>query len=215
MSNRIIRENWFFDETMAELNDFEFRLYAAVLVKADDYGRYYSNPRIVATCLPLRAETEPARVEAALRHMAELGLLTLYRAKGNGYLELTRWGEGQSVRNKRSKYPAPSEGEVQELVSEEAAHDAQEAAVSVERGRAMPAPTARTAHKYIDDLASLGERIPTHQEPGLRPVAHWMAPAGAHATPVCGLVRNDKMGRFLSFNRHGCENYNSSVTARP
>ena len=153
MSNRIIRENWFFDETMAELNDFEFRLYAAVLVKADDYGRYFSNPQIVATCLPLRTETELSQVEAALRHMTELGLLTLYRAEENGYLELTRWNREQSVRNKRSKYPAPSEGEVQELVSEEVAHDAPDIVVPEE----LPAPeTAASAENCLPVPAVAG-----------------------------------------------------------
>ena len=112
MPNRIIKESICTSETLAQLNDFDFRLWVGLITQADDYGRGEARPAIVrGRVFPLRDDVTLADVDASLRKMAEVGAITLYKVAGKMYYCFPTWGSHQNIRSKRSKYPSPDEAD--------------------------------------------------------------------------------------------------------
>jgi len=108
MPNRIIKESICMSENLAGLPAEAEVLFYRLIVKADDYGRYYANPKIVSnTCYPLHPP-KASSVERWLKQLVESGLIQIYIGDdGREYLIFLSWGKHQQVRSKKSKFPAP------------------------------------------------------------------------------------------------------------
>lgn len=82
------------------------RLFARLIMKADDYGRFYADPRLVkAGCFPLE---DQIRLNDLVRWLDELShrqLILRYEVHGRSYLALPNWG--QRMRETRAKFPPP------------------------------------------------------------------------------------------------------------
>jgi hypothetical protein len=81
-----------------------------LITYVDDYGRGDARPAIIkGTCFPLRERLTNKEIEAGLTGLAGLGCIGLYRVDGRSYLYFPTWEKHQSIRNKKSKFPAPEE----------------------------------------------------------------------------------------------------------
>ena len=120
MPNRIIKESICTSEKLNQLSDFNFRIWVCLLTYVDDYGRGKAHPAIVrGSCLPLRERVTNKDVEQGLHALADIGCIRLYTIDGESYLCFPGWDKHQTIRNKKSKFPAPpdSDSEPQKIES--------------------------------------------------------------------------------------------------
>lgn len=112
MPNRIIKESIHTSEDVNMMTDFQFRLWVSLITYVDDFGRGDARPAIIkGSCFPLRDRITNKDIEAALRALAGIGCVSLYEVDGKPYLYFPTWESHQTVRNQKSKYPAPAEGQ--------------------------------------------------------------------------------------------------------
>ncbi len=110
MPNRIIKESICTSDSLNELNDFQENFFYRLIVNVDDYGRMDARPAILkARLYPLRERLTNKDIEGALRALATVGCVEVYEVDGKPYLRLPSWEVHQTVRAKKSKYPAPVE----------------------------------------------------------------------------------------------------------
>ena len=113
MPNRIIKESAFLSDKIAELSDFEFRLWVGLITQADDLGRGDARPAIIkGRVFALRERTAQKDIEAALRNLAAVGCVSLYTVGGKPYYQFPNWAKHQRVRNSESKYPGIEESDI-------------------------------------------------------------------------------------------------------
>ena len=110
MPNRIIKESIHTSESVNAMTDFQFRLWVSLITYVDDYGRGDARPAVIkGTCFPLRDRLTAKDIDAALQALAGIGCVGLYTVDGKPYLYFPTWESHQSIRNKKSKYPAPDD----------------------------------------------------------------------------------------------------------
>jgi hypothetical protein len=73
-------------------------------MKADDYGRFHADPRLVrALCFPLSETVKSAEVKGWLAMLENRGLIVRYEAQGLQYLAILDFG--QRLRTSHAKFP--------------------------------------------------------------------------------------------------------------
>lgn len=111
MPNRILKESICTSDSIDGLGWFEEVLFYRLIVNCDDFGRFDGRPAIIKNRLfPLKETLTVKAVTGAINKLASAGLVTLYMFEGKPYLYLPTWNYHQTVRAKRSKYPAPEDG---------------------------------------------------------------------------------------------------------
>lgn len=119
MPNRILKESICVSDDIDSLGWFEEVLFYRLIVNCDDYGRFDGRPAILKNRLfPLKENLTVKTVSGAINKLASVGLVTLYTFEGKPYLYLPTWNHHQNVRAKRSKYPAPEDGELKMIEHE-------------------------------------------------------------------------------------------------
>jgi hypothetical protein len=115
MPNRWLRDSILASRTLADLSDFAERLFFRLLVVADDYGRFNSDPAIVrSVCFPLLTDAiKCTRIEKALDELIRSGIARFYVAEKKVIGELVNFTRFQTPRAKKSKFPAPDSGFLQ------------------------------------------------------------------------------------------------------
>ena len=109
MPNRVIKESVCTSDSIEKLTWFEECLFYRLIVNCDDYGRFDGRAAILKNRLfPLKENLTTKAVEAAVQKLANAGLVALYVFEGKPYLYLPTWNKHQTIRAKRSKYPAPT-----------------------------------------------------------------------------------------------------------
>lgn len=112
MPNRIIKESTFSSEKIAELSDFEFRLWVGLITQADDAGRGDARPAIIkGRVFPLRDRVTVKDIDTALHGLAAKGCVSLYTVGGKPYFWFPTWAAHQRVRECKPKYPGPEEAD--------------------------------------------------------------------------------------------------------
>ena len=112
MPNRLIKESICTSEKINTLSDFNFRLWTCLIVYVDDFGRGDARPPIIkGHCFPLRERVTNKDIEAGLQALAGAGCINLYKVGGESFLCFPNWSKHQSIRNQRSKYPAPEDAD--------------------------------------------------------------------------------------------------------
>lgn len=112
MPNRIIKESICTSDTINQMTPFQETFFYRLIVSCDDFGRMDARPAILkAKLFPLRDRMTLKDIGDALRALADIGCVTLYEVDGKPYLCLPSWKVHQTIRNKKSKYPAPEDGE--------------------------------------------------------------------------------------------------------
>ncbi len=110
MPNRIIKESICTSDDIAGLTWFEEVVFYRLMVTCDDYGRYDGRISILKSRMfPLNPNVTEKSLENAINKLSTCGLVMLYKYDSKPYLQLTAWQKHQQIRNKKSKYPAPTE----------------------------------------------------------------------------------------------------------
>ena len=108
MPNRLIKESITTSEDIDRLSMGAEILFYRLMVKADDFGIYYGNAKLIRSeCFPLRADTlKAAQVEKWLDELDAAGLIIRYIAEdGRTYLKFSKWERHQRIRAAASKFP--------------------------------------------------------------------------------------------------------------
>lgn len=109
MPNRIIKESIATSESLSEVSAEAERLFWRLVVKADDFGLYHGNPKILASmCFPLKPPKEKT-LSNWLNELVRAGMVGMYMDDGKRYLKLLSWEKHQQQRAKKSKFPLPQE----------------------------------------------------------------------------------------------------------
>ena len=108
MPNRIIKESICTSDTIDQMSWFEECFWHRLIVNCDDYGRFDARPAVLKSRLfPLKERITLKDVESALTKLAGIGCVVLYEYDGKPYLYLPTWEVHQTIRAKKSRYPAP------------------------------------------------------------------------------------------------------------
>lgn len=106
--NRVIREGWIESEAIASLDAHEERFFLRLCLKADDFGRYHANVRLMQSNLfPLMDDVRGTDITRWIAACEKAGLLRCYHTASGRFLEIVKFN--QRLRIMKSKYPAPIE----------------------------------------------------------------------------------------------------------
>ena len=113
MPNRVLREGILTSPKVALLETDEELFYRKLHSVVDDFGRYHANPMLLrAACYPLKLDrVSDKNIEKWLKACETAGLVRLYAANGQPYLEVLDFR--QHTRAKSSKFPEPPADAVQ------------------------------------------------------------------------------------------------------
>ena len=107
MPNRMLRD-WTDSLRFDAIESASEQLFVRLLMKADDYGRFHAEPRLVRSmCFPFGGPSESA-VAKSICDLSERGLIATYVAGERQFLAVVNWG--QRFRGSKPKFPQP-EGE--------------------------------------------------------------------------------------------------------
>lgn len=85
------------------------RLFIRLIMKADDYGRFHADPRLIkAACFPLIDNLRPPDIARWLDELSTRQLILRYEADGRSIAVVVNYG--QRLKSSRAKFP-PMEGE--------------------------------------------------------------------------------------------------------
>ena len=109
MPNRIIKESICTSEELANISPEAEVLFYRLIVKADDFGLFHGNPKIIiGSCFPLTCPKE-SKVQAWIEELCRAGLIATYTGDdGKKYLKLLSWDKHQQRRATKSKFPLPT-----------------------------------------------------------------------------------------------------------
>lgn len=106
MPNRILRD-WTTSEAVDRLSLGAEVFYIRLIMKADDYGNYTANPKLLKAALfPLRDVT-PNQVAKWVEECADAQIIVLYHVDGKEYINIPKFG--QRLRQMRSTCPQPAD----------------------------------------------------------------------------------------------------------
>ena len=119
MPNRILMESVCTSDSINGLSWFEEVLFYRLIVNCDDYGRFDGRVAVIKNRLfPLKDGITAKSVEAGINRLVRVGLVALYVFEGKPFLYLPTWNDHQTVRAKKSRYPAPeAEGDSFESIA--------------------------------------------------------------------------------------------------
>lgn len=105
MPNRVLRD-WTDSYRIEKLSAAAERFFARLIMKADDFGRYHADPRLLrAACFPLLPNITDTQIISWLDECCHAGLIYLYKVGGRKYLVIPNFR--QRTRQSVSKYPPP------------------------------------------------------------------------------------------------------------
>lgn len=108
MPNRILKESICTSENLLCLSADAEVMFYRLIVRADDFGRYYASPSILASMLyPQKPPSEDA-INRRLSELVKADLIEIYAGTdGKPYLKLKSWETHQRKRADKSKFPDP------------------------------------------------------------------------------------------------------------
>ena len=104
MPNRILRD-WTDSDRVNAVSANAERLFVRLIMKADDYGCFYADPRMVKAYLFPLLDVRIPDITRWLDELETAGLVATYDAEGRRFIEVTNFG--QRMRNSRRRFPAP------------------------------------------------------------------------------------------------------------
>jgi len=119
MPNRVLRD-WTTSDNIDQLSSEAEVFFTRLIMKADDFGNYPANPRLLKSALyPLR-EVSTKQVEGWLKECLTVKIVRKYHVDGKDYLTIPNFD--QRLRAKRSKYPLPPDGHVSDIGQSDDGH---------------------------------------------------------------------------------------------
>ena len=106
MPNRILRD-WTDSEVIDALDANTERFFTRLIMKADDFGRYVANWKLLKSHLfPLKSDVRETDISRWLAACEKSGLIALYNVAQKDYLQIVNFK--QVLRQKLEKYPPQS-----------------------------------------------------------------------------------------------------------
>ena len=102
MPNRILRD-WTTSETIDELSLGAEVLFTRLIMKADDYGNYTANIKLVKAALFPLKDYEEGQIASWVNECARAKILKIYVHDGKSYIHIPNFG--QRLRAMKSQYP--------------------------------------------------------------------------------------------------------------
>ena len=105
MPERLLRD-WTDSEAVDQLSWQAECLFVRLIMKADDFGRYHGNPKLLRSLLfPLKDGLRDADISRWIAECETAGLLRVYTDKVSGkpFIEIRKFG--QRLRTKKAKFP--------------------------------------------------------------------------------------------------------------
>lgn len=102
MANRILRD-WTFSENVDNLNFEAEVFFTRLIMKADDFGCFHGNPKLLKAALFPLKEIKQSVVEKMLNDCVEAEIIILYEIDSKKYLKIVDFG--QRLRTMNSKFP--------------------------------------------------------------------------------------------------------------
>lgn len=104
MANRILRD-WTCSETINEISESAEIFFTRLIMKADDFGRFYGSPKLLkAQLFPLKDYSFKS-IEKWRDECVKIGIIFIYESDGKEYLEIRDFN--QRLRLMKSKFPEP------------------------------------------------------------------------------------------------------------
>jgi hypothetical protein len=105
MPNRMLRD-WTDSQKFDGISSESERLFVRLIMKSDDFGRYYGDTRLIrAHCFPLLDNLRANDLDRWLDDLSHRQLILRYETKGRKYLAITNYG--QRLRSHHAKFPPP------------------------------------------------------------------------------------------------------------
>jgi hypothetical protein len=107
MANRILRD-WTSSETIDKLSEGAEIFFTRLIMKVDDHGCYYGNPKLLSSALfPLR-DIQKDKILIWLSECSRAGIVLCYLVDSKEYVKIVNFGQRLRVMN--SKFPQPVDG---------------------------------------------------------------------------------------------------------
>jgi hypothetical protein len=106
MPNRYIKESICVSEDYNALTPIQRDIFLRLIVKADDFGRYYGRPVLLKSHLAPLDNITQEEIDDGIRALIERGMVVQYWHENAPYLRLPAWRKHQTTRAKVSKFPA-------------------------------------------------------------------------------------------------------------
>lgn len=107
MANRVLRD-WTQSESIDKLSQGAEIFFTRLIMKADDYGCYYGNPKLLNSALFPLKDYESKQIIAWRDECAKANIIILYQVEGKDYIKIVDFG--QRLRLMKSKFPQPEDG---------------------------------------------------------------------------------------------------------
>lgn len=106
MPNRVLRD-WTTSESIDKLSLGAEVFFTRLIMKADDYGNYTANHKLLRSALfPLRDHNQ-AQVEVWIDECVEAGIVMRYEIDGKQFINIPNFG--QRMRQMRNTFPPPAD----------------------------------------------------------------------------------------------------------
>lgn len=112
MPNRVLRD-WTTSETIDKLTQGGEIFFTRLIMKADDFGNYTANPKLLKAAMYPLKPTSLIEIVAWINECVEVGIIKKYTVDGKDYLNIPAFG--QRLRAMKSQYPDPSQSNVGHL----------------------------------------------------------------------------------------------------
>ena len=109
MPNRILKESVCCSENVDALTWFQEAFFYRLIVNCDDYGRMDARPKVLSSKLFPLKDVRASQIVDALRALSSAELVVLYEKDGHPFLQMKTWDRHQTIRAKKSKFPAPDD----------------------------------------------------------------------------------------------------------
>lgn len=114
MANRVLRD-WTQSEIINELDHKAEVFFTRLIMKADDYGCFYGNYKLLKSALyPLR-DILDSELKDCILQCENIQLIYLYVVDNKEYIRINNFG--QRLRIMKSKYPQPNDSNMRTLDS--------------------------------------------------------------------------------------------------
>ncbi|MVW93680.1 hypothetical protein FCL53_17090 [Elizabethkingia meningoseptica] len=114
MPNRVIRD-WTDSERVDQVSFQAEALFIRLMMKADDYGSYHGNPRLINSfCFPLK-NLRDTDISRWLHELVSAGLIAAYDADNKQYIHIVNFN--QRLRQSKAKFPQIPENVLDDFIA--------------------------------------------------------------------------------------------------
>jgi hypothetical protein len=115
MANRVLRD-WTTSESIESISFGAEVFFTRLIMKADDFGTYYANPKLLKAALFPLKEVSYDEIRAWIIECVKAGLVFLYSIEEKEYIRIKNFG--QRLRNMRNAFPHPKPQNLPEVKDE-------------------------------------------------------------------------------------------------